>query len=38
LTKKEELEQNSTMEKFYDIIVDIKSIKSINKEGWPIKF
>ena len=38
LTKKEELEQNSTMEKFYDIIVDIKSIKGINKEGWPIKF
>ena len=40
LIKKEELEHsiNSTMEKFYDIIVVIKSIKSINKEGWPIKF
>ena len=22
----------------YDIVIDIKSIKSINKEGWPVKF
>ena len=40
LKKTEEIEENidSKMEKFYDIVICINSVKSINKEGWEVKF
>ena len=40
LKKTEEIEVNidSKMEKFYDIVICINSVKSINKEGWEVKF
>ena len=40
LKKTEELKdfKNSQMEKFYDIVISINSIKDINKEGWEVKF
>ena len=40
LGKKEELEyhKNPQFENFYDIIIDINSIKNVNKEGWKVKF
>ena len=40
LKKSDELRhhKNSKVEDFYDIVIDIKSIKSINKEGWPVQF
>ena len=40
LKKSDELKHHnkSKVEDFYDIVIDIKSIKSINKEGWPVKF
>jgi len=40
LTKKEEILNfnNSKIEDFYDIVIDINSIKNVNKEGWKVKF
>ena len=40
LQKSEELNnfKSSKLENFYDIIIDINSIKSINNEGWKVKF
>ena len=40
LTKKEEIQNfnNSKIEDFYDIVIDINSIKNVNKEGWKVKF
>ena len=40
LKKQEELKyfKNSKFEDFYDIVIDINSIKSINNEGWKVKF
>ena len=37
LKKTEEIKNNSKVEDFYDIVIDINSIKNINKEGWAIK-
>ena len=36
--KTEELQINPKFEDFYDIIIDINSIKNINKEGWKVEF
>ena len=40
LKKEEELKylKNPSPEKFYDIIIEINSIKKVNKEGWKVKF
>ena len=40
LRKTDELKYhlNPKFEDFYDIIIDINSIKNVNKEGWKIKF
>ena len=40
LEKKEELKyhKNPIFENFYDIIININSIKNVNKEGWQVKF
>ena len=40
LRKSEELKfhSNPKFEDFYDIIIDINSIKNVNKEGWKVKF
>ena len=40
LIKAEEFKhfKSSKLENFYDIIIDINSIKSINNEGWKVKF
>ena len=40
LKKTEEIkdDKDSKMEKFYDIVICINSMKSINKEGWEVKF
>ena len=41
LKKSEELKffhSNPKFEEFYDIIIDINSIKNVNKEGWKVKF
>ena len=40
LKKVEELRnyKTSKFEDFYDIIIDINSIKSVNTEGWKVKF
>ena len=38
--KKEETQnfENLKLEDFYDIIIDINSIKNVNKEGWKVEF
>ena len=40
LNKTDELKYhlNPTFEDFYDIIIDINSIKKVNREGWKVKF
>ena len=40
LSKRKEIEESKKekMEKFYDVIINITSIKGVNKEGWDIKF
>ena len=40
LGKLEEIKNHGTakFEDFYDIIIDINSIKNVNKEGWKVKF
>ena len=40
LKRNEELKdfKNLQMEKFYDVVIAINSIKDINKEGWEVKF
>ena len=38
LSKKNENKTNITHGSFYDIIIDINSIKGVNKDGWKIKF
>ena len=40
LRKTDELKYhlNPTFEDFYDIIIDINSIKKVNREGWKVKF
>ena len=40
LKKQEEIENhdNSEVEKFYDIVIDINSIKKLNTDGWSVKF
>ena len=40
LKKIEEIKnyKKSKFEDFYDIVIDINSIKSVNKEGWKVKF
>jgi len=40
LKKTDELNnfKNQKFEDFYDIVIDINSIKNVNKEGWKVKF